>query len=232
MFGRQILVVVFVVGAMVLGCNSPVQQSQVAARFTNQAASNWRKVQKLKLLVQPGDLVTRSGNDIISNSVRNFNKQDKTYSHGGIAALEEGEVYVYHIVVGTENPDGCMMRQPFDSFCNPADKNGVGLFRYNLSMVEQQQLLRYMKKNYKSRLRFDSKFDLASDSTMYCAEVILKGLKKATNNRVHIETYTRKNFRLKDPGFKNTTIARFEYVAIDNLFLNTHCREIARVVYN
>jgi hypothetical protein len=66
---------------------------------------------------------------------------------------------------------------------------------------------------------------------MYCAEIIYKCLKRITNNRIILPTTKAQNVRIKNPAFKNKLYKEIEYVAVDNLYLNPFCREIARISY-
>jgi hypothetical protein len=191
----------------------------------------WAQIHKQKLQVKNGDLITRAGVDAISASLRNFNKKDKSYSHSGIALIEDGEIFVYHTLAGAENPSDKMIREPFDSFCNPHNKLGIGIFRYSLNDAEIKQLDSSFKKYYQQELKFDKVFDLKDDSAMYCAEIIYKCLKRITNNRIILPTTKAQNVRIKNPAFKNKLFKEIEYVAVDNLYLNPFCREIARISY-
>ena len=191
----------------------------------------WTEIHKQKLLIKNGDLITRAGTDAISASLRNFNKKDKSYSHSGIALLENGEVFVYHTLAGEENPTDKMIREPFDSFCNPHNKLGVGFFRYDISDNEIKAFDSSFKTYYKQELKFDKVFDLKDDSTMYCAEIIYKCLKRITSGRVILPTTKAQNVVIKNPAFRNKRYKEIEYVAVDNLYLNPFCREIARISY-
>ena len=195
-------------------------------------ASYWQKVKSLKQQVKTGDLVTRTGSDMVSNSLCNFNKKEKSYSHSGLAFIENGEVYVYHTLSGAENPTDKMMREKFDSFCNPVRKNGVGLFRYDLSPTENDSLHSIMKDFYKKEMAFDTKFDLKDDSKMYCAEIIYKALKQSTENRIILPTTTVTNLKVKNEAYRNKKFKELTYVAVDNLYLNPYCKEITRVKFN
>jgi hypothetical protein len=181
--------------------------------------------------VKDGDLITRAGNDVISASLRNYNKQDKAYSHSGIAFVEDGKVVVYHSYTGAENPDGKMLREPFDSFCSPKGRLGIGIFRYAIDSAEITAFKQAVIGHYKSKVTFDKKFNLADDSELYCSELIAKSMKKATNGRVVIPTTVVKNFKVKDPGLKNKKFKIFEYIAVDNLYMNSFCTEVLRLSF-
>ncbi len=188
-----------------------------------------QSVRELKQLVQHGDLVTRTGTDVISASFCNFNKQDKSYSHSGVVMIEQGDTLVYHLLSGEENPGDCMLKEPFDSFCDPTKKNGIGLFRYQLNDAEMHKFDSLIHFYYSSKLKFDKKFNLKDDTEMYCAELIAKSVEKATANRITIPVTSAKNFSVKDKAFEGKTYKEFKYIAVDNLYLNPFCKEIKRI---
>jgi hypothetical protein len=184
-----------------------------------------------KAKVQNGDLIERTDDDIESESVRNFSKTDKTFSHCGIAFIEDGNVFVYNVIAGKENPSEKMVREPYDSFVSPYRKSGFGIFRYALADSEIIKLHHITKQGYANNMQFDKTFDLKSDDKLYCAEMIYKYLIQATNNRVVLPTTTMQDFRTRDPKYKGLLLKQFEYIGLDNLFLNSFCREITRVSY-
>ncbi len=226
----------FAVSLLLISCNQKSEEintSLIKVRDPKERLAEWwTKVYEAKKKFNNGDLITRAGSDVISASLQNFNKQDKTYSHSGLAFLESGEIYVYHTIAGDNNPGDRMIREPFDSFCNPEKKSGLGIFRYDINNQEIDSLHSYIKDHFKNGMAFDKLFDLKDDSTMYCAEIITKGLKRSTNNRVIIPTTVVKNLRVKDPAFRGKVFKIFEYIAVDNLYMNSHCKEIARVQFN
>jgi hypothetical protein len=227
-------IVVFLFILVVCSCH-PAKEENPALKQVSDPASKkaawWKLVHENKKLVRDGDLVTRAGGDMISNSLRNFSKQDKSYSHSGIALVEDGQVYVYHTLTGEENTTDKMMREPFDSFCNPERKIGFGIFRYAINDEERARFDSLLRYYYRTEMRFDRNFDLKNDSTMYCAEIIYKCLKKSTNNRVILPTTVVKNFKVKDPGYKGKVMKEFEYVALDNLYKNPNCTQVTRVQF-
>jgi len=68
---------------------------------------------------------------------------------------------------------------------------------------------------------------------MYCSEIIYKSLKKITNNRVILPTSTMTNFKPKTTSmrFKNAFYKKFEYVGLDDLYMNSFCTKILGVQF-
>jgi uncharacterized protein YycO len=193
----------------------------------------WKDVAAAEKMLQDGDLVTRSDDDFESITLQNFSNTDRTYSHSGIAFKEDSGFVVYHSMTGAENPSGSCRKDPIDSFVNPVKKTGFGIFRYALSAHEKEQLHAIVKHNHQVGIPFDVTFNINSDDSLYCSEMIYKGLKAATNNRIVLPVTLLKNFRPKIMGYKynQAFLKKFEYISIDNLYLNSFCKEVIRVKY-
>jgi Permuted papain-like amidase enzyme, YaeF/YiiX, C92 family len=183
--------------------------------------------------LQDGDLVMRSDNDFESLTLQNFSDSDRTYSHAGIAFKEEGQFMVYHSMTGSENPSGLVRKDPFDSFVSPARKTGFGIFRYQLSDTEKEKFQSVLKENISNRIPFDLTFSLRSDDSLYCSEMIYKALKISTGERIVLPNSTLKNFQPKIFGYKykNVFLKKYDYISLDNLYLNPFCKEITRIIY-
>ncbi len=182
-------------------------------------------------LIKDGDLVCRAGSDILSFSIANFSVKDKEYSHSGLAFHENGQVYVYHVYLGKENPSGFAMREPLDSFCNPRNEKGYGIFRYDITEEERKKLHEAMQDHYKNKLAFDKLFDLNTEKEQYCAEMIQKSLRKVTNDRCVIPVTSIRNKKIRDPSMKEVYVKQFDYIAVDNLYLNPFTSIIQRVKF-
>ena len=194
---------------------------------------NLLSLNNAKQLLEDGDLVTRSDNDIESLTLQNFSRREQVYSHSGIAFKENNEFVVYNAMGGTENPGAAFRRDLFDSFVNPSEKTGFAIFKYQLSGAEVEKLHRILKTNHTQKIPFDISFNLKSNDSLYCSEMIYKGLKTATNNRVILPSSVIENFKPKVMGYKltNVFIKKFEFIGIDDLYLNPFCKEITRVKY-
>jgi hypothetical protein len=205
--------------------------NQPSVSLRDKIGPGFDSLKKTAALIKDGDLVCRAGNDIISFSIANFSKKDKEYSHSGIAFKENGQVYIYHVYVGAENPTGVVMREALDSFCNPKKEKGYGVFRYDLSDEERTALHAVLREHYNNKMLFDKLFDLKTDSTQYCAEMIAKALYKVTAGRIQIPKTNISDQRIIDPGFKEVYVKNFDYIAIDNLYLNGFTHTIQRIKF-
>lgn len=178
-----------------------------------------RAIEQIKIVeknIHTGDLVTRTGNDFTSEMLRQLNQHDKTYSHCGIASIENDSVFVYHAMGGEFNPDQKIRKDPFGLFCAPYFNRGVGIFRFELPFATLNAITLAAKKAYLMGIMFDMKFDLQTNDKMYCAEFVYKSFLAGTQNNI--------KFRL-------SYLNNFIYVGVDDIFLNSNCNEVKRIIY-
>lgn len=204
----------------IIGCNNTPRYNHLKLSATDSAEVKLKKenanaaVKAIKPLIQQGDMILRSGNDFTSESLRQLSLTDKTYSHCGIASIENDTVFVYHALGGEWNPDQKLRRDPLELFCNPDENRGFGIFSFKLNEGERNNLDSIIKLWYKKGLMFDMKFDLSTNDRLYCAEFVSKAISLGTNKHIN---------------FSTTSINNFEFVAVDNLFLNSSCIEKKRI---
>lgn len=166
--------------------------------------------------IRTGDLVTRTGNDFTSQSLRGLNRRNKTWSHCGIASIENDTLFVYHALGGEWNPDEKLRRDPWILFAEPYSNNGVGQFRFTLHDSTLADLTDVIKEFYRNKLPFDMDFDLATDDRMYCAEFIYKSFMKASKQQLQ---------------FNTSHINNFNFIGVDDIFLHPLCKKMAEVRY-
>ena len=201
----------------------------------------WKVIKVVKDSIRDGDLVLRCGNDYISESLSDFSLQEKLYSHSGIAIVDDGIMYVYSNMAGDINPDEIMRRDIVDSFVTPANNVAVGVYRYDITKKEFEKLKEIVHTHYMNKLQFDMNFDLSTNDKMYCAEMIAKAVEEATSNRI-IFSKSLINNALKEKYLKKLMEKKIvpsakvadqkEYLALDNLYFNPHCREVKKIIFD
>ncbi len=198
-----------------------------------QLQASKKEIISVKPMLNDAMLVMRSDNDYESLTLQNFSKRERVYSHAGLLFREGDDFMVYHSMTGLENPSGTIRRDPFDSFVNPSQKTGFGLFQYRLNAGESRQLHALLKKGFEDKTPFDIFFNLKSDDSLYCSEMIYKNLLKATAGRVVLPFSYILDFHPKIMGYKHNHVnfKRFEYIGLDDLYLNPFCQEVKRVAY-
>ena len=167
-------------------------------------------------LLQDGDLVLRAGSDAISDLFKRVNSRDKSYSHAGLIFYESGYPMVYNSIGTAENPYAIVQRDSMKNFISPFDNTAYAIYRYKLNKREIGNLHDEMIKYYQEKRRFDPHFDLETDSLLYCTEIVYKGLEAATGQK----------------GYLSTTLAgKFEFVAVDDLFIKSDIKLVCKIVY-
>lgn len=200
----------------------------------------WKVIKIVKDSIREGDLVLRCGNDFISESLSDFSQQEKLFSHSGIALINNGAMYIYSNMAGDINPDEIMRRDMVDSFITPASNVAVGVYRYDLTSEELEKLKSIVFTHYANKLQFDMNFNLSSDDKMYCAEMIAKAVEQASDKRISFSKslitkelkgkYLKKLLEKKIVPSSKVADQK-EYIALDNLYLNPHCKEIEKVIF-
>jgi hypothetical protein len=220
------------------GYNASVKKSPLLS--DSLLKERWKAINIIKDSIREGDLVLRCGNDYISESFSDFSQQEKLYSHSGIAFINDGVMYVYNNMAGDLNPDEIMRRDILDSFVTPVKNVAVGVYRYDITKEEVEKLKEIIFTLYRNKMQFDMNFDLTTNDKMYCAEMISKAMEQATNKRIVLPKsiinnelkakYLKKLLEKKIIPSSKSADQR-EYMAIDNLYLNSHCREVIKIIF-
>ena len=166
--------------------------------------------------IKTGDLVTRTGADFTSESLRSLCRRDITYSHCGIASWENDSLFIYHAMGGEWNPNEKLCRDSWLQFAEPYSNKGFGHYRFSLPDSSIKKLILTAQQYYAAGLQFDMKFDLASNDKMYCAEFVAKCYETADKNSIH---------------FTHSYIQDFEFIGVDDIFLHPLCKRMQQIVY-
>jgi hypothetical protein len=238
---KNILPLLLAFIAFACGGNSDSRSSNEPATLSDSLLTErWTVINTVKDSIREGDLVLRCGNDLISESLSDFSQNEKLYSHSGVAIMDNGTMYIYSNMAGDINPDEIMRRDVVDSFITPVHNIAVGIYRYDITTPELEKLKKIVHTHYINKLQFDMNFDLATDDKMYCAEMIAKSVEQATDQRIFFsksvitpalkEKYLKKLLEKKIiPSVK--VADQREYLGLDNLYLNPHCREVTKIIF-
>lgn len=176
----------------------------------------WKSIGELKDSIHSGDLVTRTGNDFTSESLRSLNQRNTSYSHCGIASIEHDTLFVYHALGGEFNPDQKIRRDRWEEFAEPYSNRGVGVFRFASNSVEVPKLLQTVQAFVARGVTFDMDFDLSTDNKMYCAEFVAKAFSTGSGGNL---------------SFPVSQIKDFKFYGVDDLFLHPACDSVTSTVY-
>jgi hypothetical protein len=204
------------------GCKPETQYNKLVVTTADSLAQEAKMSRALNQLlriqknVKTGDLVTRTGNDFTSESLRSLNQRNQVYSHCGIASIEQDSVFVYHSLGGEWNPDQKIRRDPFLYFADPYNNRGIGVFHFQAADSILRNIQQTARRFFLDGVMFDMSFDLETDNRMYCAEFVYKSIEKASR---------------KSLTFPHSHIRNFEFVGVDDIFLHPLCSARTQIVY-
>lgn len=199
---------------------------------------NNKMISAAKSTIRSGDVILRSGKDFTSYRIRELSDKDKTYSHAGIAWVQDTSVYIYHITppeLDEPAADTAMRLETLEQFASPKKCFGFGVVRYQLKEEETAPLLNYLNSLLKKKVSFDHYFHLDDDTTMYCSEMVDKAFRYATHDRIFLERkYFTRTQALKASRYFHLPLAEViqtPYISIDNMQLNPYCTVIYNYVF-
>ena len=181
------------------------------------AREKWQKAGVKPEMLQDGDLVLRHGRGFVSDALLSFSTDDPKYSHSGIIKKEGDRIFVYHAIGGEDQEINKTKKQPLEIFLHPQGIQKFAFYRYDLNPKELHDFDSLMTRYYDTGMEFDLDFDMSTDDKMYCSEMIYKALIVATKNKNYISL---------------SQVFDKPYVAIDDLYLNSHCHLIYEYLYD
>ncbi len=129
-----------------------------------------------------GDLAFRKGNDITSNMLAQLNTKDKRFSHIGICFIEDGKKIIYHSLGSEYGGAQYIRRDVAKDFLDLENNLSIGYAKMDFSAKEKQDLHQLLQTWYLQKIPFDMNFNLATDDSLYCSEMVAKALMKAVLN--------------------------------------------------
>jgi hypothetical protein len=184
--------------------------------LAEEAREQWAQVPLPVDSLREGDLILRHGRGLMSDMLMNFSTAEAKYSHAGVIHFEGDEIMVMHSIDGGENANNRMRKEPLALFCHPQAIFSFGIFRFDLDSAQMAVFDSLIQLRFQQQMEFDVDFDLNTDDKMYCSEIIYKSLLVASQDENYIPL---------------SRTADKAYVAIDNLYLNPHCKKIFEYHY-
>ena len=202
-----------------IGCTSQAKQKdfskdEMAAKQT--VLNAYKQIAIAKDRVENGDIITRTGNDFTSQSLKSLNRRDCTWSHCGIAVMENDSLFVYHALGGEWNPDEKIKKDYWENFAEPYSNNGIGIYRFNVSGKIKQNISVVAMQFKNEGVKFDMDFNLQTNDKMYCAEYVYKVLYQASNQSL---------------SFHHSFIKQFEFIGVDDIILHPLCSKVKILSY-
>jgi hypothetical protein len=194
-----------------------------ALLFTKSATENEQHVSMPETLseiiaahkIYSGDIVFRLGHGYISETLKNLSQEDKRYSHAGIISMENGMPYVYHLM-GSESDNATLRRDMLTDFCLPSAAQCYALYHVNKANLDRSSVDSLNKYFLSHALPFDKRFDIETDSAMYCTEYVYKILNHASGGHFLIIS---------------SELSGFRFIGCDDIYLNEDCQKIFAYSY-
>lgn len=166
--------------------------------------------------LRTGDVVLRKSIGTFSNLLADVNLRDKSYSHCGIAVVENGYPFIYHAIGGEDEKRPCIRRDSAVRFLSPRLCTGAAIARYAFADSVVDDLKKTITAYRRGKPVFDTRFSLQSADSLYCSEFVWRVMIAATRDTAYIPV---------------STIPQGRFVGTDDLFLNPHARIVWRVNY-
>ena len=162
-----------------------------------------------------GDIIFRLGHGYISETLKNISQKEQRYSHAGIISVEDGAPYVYHLI-GSESDAETLRRETLNGFCKPSSAQSFALYHILLNVSQQHSVDSLNHYYYHCALPFDRRFDMDTDSAMYCTEYVYKILSRASGG----------NFLVT-----SSELSGFRFIGCDDIYLDPKCQKIFAYTY-
>lgn len=198
------------------GCNALIKPSKEKLEEDAKNKRAFNSLSQINNIIKTGDVITRTGNDFTSECLRKLCRRNQTYSHCGIASIENDTVFIYHALGGDWNPDQKILREKLVDFGEPSSNRGIGVFRMNISDSFKNAIAQCARDFRKQGIEFDMSFDLKTDNKMYCAEFVAKTIEKATYPIIKIS---------------HSHTDELEFIGVDDIFLDPSMKKITQAVY-
>lgn len=129
-------------------------------------------------VLQTGDIVLRSGRDELSRFFRNLNEKDRRFSHCGVLLQSSTGPKVLHIVESASDTIPDLQFEAFARFVSAAQNEAFRVVRLPLDSAQIRQLPGIFDSLRKTPIHFDVRFNLETDTALYCTELIYKIMRR------------------------------------------------------
>lgn len=124
-----------------------------------------------------GDLILRRGKSAESFAVYLLD-QNRNFSHIGIVAIENNIPYVIHVV---PDESGFVRKELPENFLSSESVSHYKVIRSDFSSETLSEVAATAMSFYKMKRSFDNKYDLSTESELYCTELVIKAFE---NNNI------------------------------------------------
>ena len=153
--------------------------------------------------MRSGDLVCRLGNGYFSGIFRRFSGDSERFSHIGVFHREGDSCFVIHADADELTGVGSVKRELLSEFLRGSHDHQF----YRITVDSIRSGVDSIALGYSARgVPFDTDFDLSSDSSLYCTELVAVAINRAAQNGAVVSPFSMTN--------------TFRYYRIDDIL---HC---------
>ena len=117
-----------------------------------------------------GDLILRCGRSTESFAVY-LADANADFTHIGIISIENDIPYVIHAVPSKTN---LIQKEKLSTFLNSTNASKFAIYRSNFNEVYLDKVVKTANNYYLNKYEFDTKYDLTTNTKLYCTELVLK----------------------------------------------------------
>ena len=117
-----------------------------------------------------GDLILRCGRSTESFAVY-LADENAEFTHIGIISIENDIPYVIHAVPSKTN---LIQKEILSTFLNSKNTSKFAIYRSNFNEVYLDKVVKIANSYYLKKYEFDTKYDLTTNTKLYCTELVLK----------------------------------------------------------
>jgi len=117
-----------------------------------------------------GDLILRCGRSTESFAVY-LAETNSEFTHIGIISIENDIPYVIHAVPSKTN---LIQKEKLSTFLNSKNASKFAVYRSDFNEVYLDKVVKTANSYYLNKYEFDTKYDLTTNTKLYCTELVLK----------------------------------------------------------
>jgi len=122
-----------------------------------------------------GDLILRCGRSTESFALYMADANSE-FTHIGIISIENEIPYVIHAVPCKTN---LIQKETLSTFLHPKNASEFAIYRSDFNKIHLDKVVKKANNYYLNKYEFDTKYDLSTDSKLYCTELVLKAFNSA-----------------------------------------------------
>jgi len=128
--------------------------------------------------LQNGDLILRCGRSTESFAVY-LADANSEFTHIGIISIENSIPFVIHAVPSKTN---LIQKEKLSTFLNSKNTSNFAIYRSNFNEVYLDKVVKIANSYYLNKYEFDTKYDLDTNTKLYCTELVLKAFNSCGAN--------------------------------------------------